>query len=106
MKEYFPRKGDLVLLYNDIKKPDKFFSFDQMVYVVIDVVNFKGKKILIKVKKREGSYTGWFDIEKVSVFYRDDFLNPILVGQQMYCNIQDPILIDFLNFHKIMKEMK
>lgn len=115
MKGYLPMKGDLVWLYSDIKKSDEFFSFYQMTYIVIDIVYLKGKKILIKVKERGGFYRGWFNVEKVSNFYRDDFFNPILVNKPvkkspMRFNIHDPILIDFLKadkeFSKIMKEIK
>lgn len=115
MKDYSPMKGDLVWLNSHYDKPNKNYTVFPTTYTVIDIAYLKNDDVLIKVKEKESSYEGWFNVEKVSDFYRSDFFDPILIEEpittpHIHFDIQDPVLLEFLKtdeeFHKNIKEIE
>lgn len=114
MEGYVPMKGDLVWLDDHYNKPNINYTIFPTTYTVIDIAYLKNDDILIKIKEEGSSYEGWFNINKVSNFYRSDFFDPILIEAitppKIHFNIQDPILAEFLKadeeFHTSIKEIE
>lgn len=95
MKGYVPIKGDIVWLGDNIKPNKPIYSPYRTLYTVIDIIHFKNKKTLIRVKNN--NYRGWFNVEKVYDYYRESSLESVKIHDlEPHLNIQDPILLDFL----------